>query len=36
VKSRKIPEQFVSNARLAGASPLWEWIGDDAVPVFSY
>ena len=35
-KSRKIPEQLVSNARLAGASPLWDWIGDDAVSVFSY
>jgi predicted peroxiredoxin len=36
VKSRKIPEEFVSNAQLAGATPLWEWIGDEAVSVFSY
>ena len=28
-------EQLVSNARLAGATPLWEWIGDGAT-VFSY
>jgi predicted peroxiredoxin len=27
--------QLVSNARLAGATPLWEWIGDSAT-VFSY
>jgi predicted peroxiredoxin len=26
---------LVSNARLAGATPLWEWIGDGAT-VFSY
>jgi len=26
---------LVANARLAGASPLWEWIGDGAT-VFSY
>jgi predicted peroxiredoxin len=36
VKSRKIPEDFVANARLAGATPLWEWIGKDAATVFSY
>ena len=36
VKSRKIPEDFVANARLAGATPLWEWIGEDAATVFSY
>jgi predicted peroxiredoxin len=36
VKSRKIPEQFVDNAELAGATPLWEWIGDEAATVFSY
>ena len=28
-------EQLVPNARLAGATPLWEWIGDGAT-VFSY
>lgn len=27
--------QLVPNARLAGATPLWEWIGD-AATVFSY
>jgi predicted peroxiredoxin len=27
--------QLVSNARLAGATPLWEWIAD-AATVFSY
>jgi predicted peroxiredoxin len=26
---------LVSNARLGGATPLWEWIGEDAT-VFSY
>jgi predicted peroxiredoxin len=26
---------LVQNARLAGATPLWEWIGEDAT-VFSY
>ncbi|MEI7760980.1 MAG: DsrE family protein [Thermoleophilia bacterium] len=36
VKSRKIPQDFVANARLAGATPLWEWIGEDAATVFSY
>ena len=36
VKSRQIPEDFVANARLAGATPLWEWIGEDAATVFSY
>jgi predicted peroxiredoxin len=34
--SRKLDEaQLVSNARLAGATPLWEWIGESAT-VFSY
>lgn len=28
--------ELVSNARLAGATPLWEWIGDEATTVFSY
>lgn len=28
--------EFVSNARAAGATPLWEWIGDEAATVFSY
>ncbi len=34
--ARKLDEdQLVGNARLAGATPLWEWIGEDAT-VFSY
>ena len=34
--SRKLDESdLVGNARLAGATPLWEWIGDGAT-VFSY
>jgi hypothetical protein len=27
--------QLVANAQVAGATPLWEWIGDGAT-VFSY
>jgi predicted peroxiredoxin len=27
---------LVANARSAGATPLWEWIGDEAATVFSY
>jgi predicted peroxiredoxin len=35
--SRKLDEAALTkNARLAGATPLWQWIGDDAVTVFSY
>ena len=35
-KSRKLDDaQLIGNARLAGATPLWEWIGEDAT-VFSY
>jgi predicted peroxiredoxin len=35
-KARKLDEgSLVQNARLAGATPLWEWIGDEAI-VFSY
>jgi len=30
------PDEFVANARVAGATPLWEWIGDEAATVFSY
>jgi predicted peroxiredoxin len=34
--ARKLDEGgLVPNARLAGATPLWEWIGDGAT-VFSY
>jgi predicted peroxiredoxin len=35
--SKKLDEsQLVGNARLAGATPLWEWIGDEPATVFSY
>ena len=35
--SRKLDEaSLVGNARLAGAAPMLEWIGDDDVTVFSY
>jgi predicted peroxiredoxin len=36
VNSRRISQEFVANARLAGATPLWEWIGEEAATVFSY
>jgi len=36
-KARGVGEDLlVGNARLAGATPLWEWIGDEAATVFSY
>jgi predicted peroxiredoxin len=36
VSARSLDEStLVANARLAGATPLWEWIGDGAT-VFSY
>ncbi len=36
IKSRKLEEaELVANAKLAGATPLWEWTGEDAT-VFSY
>ena len=28
--------ELVTNARVAGATPLWEWIGEGAATVFSY
>lgn len=35
--TKKLDEsQLVANARLAGATPLWEWIGDEPATVFSY
>jgi len=35
--ARKLDEgELVANARLGGATPLWEWIGDDDATVFSY
>jgi predicted peroxiredoxin len=37
VTSRGLDDsQFVDNARVAGATPLWEWVGDEAATVFSY
>jgi len=37
VNSRGIDiSNFVGNARIAGATPLWEWIGDEPATVFSY
>jgi hypothetical protein len=29
-------ERFVPNARLAGATPMWEGLGDEPGTVFSY
>ena len=35
--ARKLPEgDLVANARLAGATPLWEWVGAEPATVFSY
>jgi predicted peroxiredoxin len=35
--ARKLDDgRLISNARLAGATPLWEWIGTDTATVFSY
>ncbi len=35
--ARKLDDsKLVGNARLAGATPLWEWIGSEAATVFSY
>ena len=35
--ARRLDEsELVANARIAGATPLWEWIGDEAATVFSY
>ena len=35
--ARKLEEgELIANARLGGATPLWEWIGDDNATVFSY
>lgn len=28
--------ELVSNAKLGGTVPLWEWIGDEAATTFSY
>ena len=35
--ARKLSEnELTANARLGGATPLWEWIGDEQATVFSY
>ena len=35
--ARKLDEaQLVANAKIGGATPLWDWIGDDVPTVFSY
>lgn len=35
--ARKLDENgMVANARLAGATPMLEWIGDDNAAIFSY
>jgi hypothetical protein len=35
--ARRLDESaLVPNARLGGATPLWEWIGTDDAAVFSY
>jgi predicted peroxiredoxin len=37
VKARKVDEgAFVDNAKLAGATPMLEWIGDANAAIFSY
>ena len=36
-KARALDEQaIITGARLAGATPLWEWIGEQDATVFSY
>jgi predicted peroxiredoxin len=36
-QAKKLDEgQLVGNARLGGATPLWEWIGSEPATVFSY
>ena len=37
VAARKVDgDEFVANAQLAGATPMWQWIGDGSATVFSY
>ena len=37
VNARRLDESgFVANARVAGATPMWEWLGDGPHTVFSY
>jgi predicted peroxiredoxin len=35
--ARKLDDgELTANAQLAGATPLWQWIGSDAATTFSY
>ena len=35
--ARKLDDgELAPNARLAGATPLWQWIGSDPATTFSY
>jgi predicted peroxiredoxin len=35
--ARKLDEgELVANARIAGATPMFEWLGDDEAAIFSY
>ena len=37
LSARKLDEnELVANARIGGATPLWEWIGGEHATVFSY
>jgi predicted peroxiredoxin len=37
VNARQLdPNTFVANARVAGATPMWEWLGEGPHTVFSY
>jgi predicted peroxiredoxin len=37
LNARKLDEcELVANARIGGATPLWEWIGGEHATVFSY
>jgi predicted peroxiredoxin len=37
VSARKLDDaELAANARLAGATPLWQWIGNDPATTFSY
>jgi hypothetical protein len=35
--ARKLDQrELLANGQLGGATPLWEWIGEDGATVFSY
>lgn len=37
VEARQVDEGvLVPNARIGGATPLWDWVGDEPATVFSY